>query len=610
MRGQTPIELLSPAKNLEAGLAAINHGADAVYIGFERFGAREAAGNSINDIESLVKYAHIYSSKVYVTLNTILFDNELDEVQELIHNLYNIGVDAIIIQDMGILEMDLPPIPIHASTQTNNASLDKVKFLQDIGIQRVILARELSLDEIRNIRENTNIELEAFIHGALCVSFSGQCYFSQAIAGRSANRGECAQPCRSKYDLVDSNGKVLAKGKHLLSLKDLNQTENIGKLIEAGVTSLKIEGRLKDISYVKNITAYYRKVIDDLLTRNGAYCKSSSGSTKLNFVPNPNFSFSRTFTTYFSESRQGNLTTFDTQKSLGEFMGTIIIASQNWFKLSKEHTISNNDGLCFLGKNGNLEGIKVNKVEGSKVFPNREVEISKGVKVYRNYYHKFSRILLDNNSSIRTIDCNITCKISNNSIYIEVTDEDLVSSSLEFSSSFDVSQKPESIVKTIKSQLQKTGSTPYKVSKLEINLETKEVPFIQTSSINEWRRQLLEKHTISRLQIYRVKGASFKPSTIPYPEKELTYKANISNRLAKKFYLRHGVNDLELAFEMSENHKGQEIMVTKYCLLYELGFCKGTLSSQKVKNKLYLKNQNSIYPLSFNCQKCQMSVYL
>ncbi|MDD2279742.1 MAG: U32 family peptidase, partial [Bacteroidales bacterium] len=383
------VELLSPVKNLEVGIAAINHGADAVYIGFKQFGARAAAGNSLVDIERLVKYAHLFNAKVYVTLNTILYDNELDEVQALINTLYLIGVDAIIIQDMGILEMDLPPIALHASTQAHNKSIEKIKFLEQVGISRVVLARELSIADIEQISAKSNIELEVFIHGALCVSYSGQCYLSHAITGRSANRGECAQPCRSTYDLVDEHGNIIAKNKHLISLKDLNQSQNIPALLEAGVTSLKIEGRLKDIDYVKNITAHYRKIIDSVLATDKNYKNASSGKVSLSFMPDPERTFNRGYSTYFANNRGKGLASLNTQKSIGKKLGKVTSSAEGWFEIDGNEVISNNDGLCYFSNDENLIGVKVNNVVGKRIQLNGKEAISIGTTIFRNYDHRF-----------------------------------------------------------------------------------------------------------------------------------------------------------------------------------------------------------------------------
>ncbi|MBQ5380774.1 MAG: U32 family peptidase, partial [Paraprevotella sp.] len=318
---QRPIELLAPARNLECGMAAVDHGADAVYIGAAKYGARAAAGNSVEDIARLVAYAHTYHVKVYVTINTILKDEELSDTEKMVWELYRCGVDALIVQDMAMLRLHLPPIPLHASTQMDNRSADKVKFLQQNGFSQVVLARELSLQEIKDIHEQCDIPLEVFVHGALCVSYSGQCYVSQHCFGRSANRGECAQFCRLKFDLQDSDGRVVERGKHLLSLKDMNRSEDLERLLDAGVSSLKIEGRLKDVAYVKNVTAYYRKRLDEIFVKRNEYRKASSGHVTLKFIPQLEKSFNRGFTRYFLDGRTADIFSFNTPKSLGEEVG-------------------------------------------------------------------------------------------------------------------------------------------------------------------------------------------------------------------------------------------------------------------------------------------------
>src|ERR1035437_1229160 len=357
------IELLSPAKNLECGLAAINHGADAVYIGASSFGARAAAGNTLEDIATLVQYAHKYRSKVHVALNTILTDEQLPEAEKLIWEVYNAGADALIVQDMGILQLNLPPIALHASTQTDNRTVEKVKFLQDVGFSRVVLARELSLKQIAEIASQTDVELEAFIHGALCVSYSGQCYMSQANCGRSANRGQCAQYCRLPYHLVDADDNVLVKNKHLLSLKDLDQSDSLEEMLEAGVTSFKIEGRLKDADYVKNITAYYRRKLDAILDGSTRYRRASAGRTTILFEPNPEKSFRRSNTDYFLHGRKPDIAQLETPKSLGEPIGKVTYIGRNFFEMQNGTLLNNGDGLCFINKHGDLTGFRVNRVE-------------------------------------------------------------------------------------------------------------------------------------------------------------------------------------------------------------------------------------------------------
>ncbi|HEY3389918.1 MAG TPA: U32 family peptidase, partial [Prolixibacteraceae bacterium] len=393
MASKKIIELLAPAKNLICGRAAVSHGADAIYIGGPKFGAREDAGNSLQDIEKLVAEAQIFGVKVYVALNTILYDSELEDARQQIKNLYEIGVDALIIQDMGILEMDLPPIPIHASTQLHNYLPAQIKFLEAVHFKRAVLARELSIEQIRDIRSQTTIELEAFIHGSLCVSFSGRCYLSHAIGGRSANRGACAQPCRKRYTLYDADKKVISANQHLLSLKDLNHSDSIKELAEAGIQSFKIEGRLKEADYVKNITAFYRKKMDAFLEDQSEFKAASAGKSYFSFEANPAKSFNRGATDYFLHGRSKEIVSFESPKFLGEKVGEVIQVATKYFEIESALDIANNDGLVFISKTGESVGIKVNIADRNRIFPDKMNGIYPGAKVYRNYDHLFQQQL-------------------------------------------------------------------------------------------------------------------------------------------------------------------------------------------------------------------------
>ena len=404
------IELLAPAKNLECGIEAINHGADAVYIGAPKFSARAAAGNTLDDIKALAEYAHLYNAKVYVALNTILNDNELRETEALIWQLYNNArVDALIIQDMGITMLNLPPIALHASTQMDNRGADKVKFLEKAGFQQIVLPRELTIDEIHEIAVQVNTPLEVFVHGALCVCYSGQCYLSQALSGRSANKGACAQYCRLPYTLSDAEGEEIMAKKHFLSMKDLNLSENLEELLEAGVSSLKIEGRLKDISYVKNVVAYYRTKLDRIIERHPEYIRSSSGKSSYTFEPNLEKSFNRGFTKYFLHERTNNMWSLDSPKSVGEPIGKITEVTTKYIKINSTKKLHNGDGLCFFNNKKELEGINVNRVEGDNIYPATIPELKKGTYVYRNYDHEFEK-LLSKKSADRKIEISIIIK--------------------------------------------------------------------------------------------------------------------------------------------------------------------------------------------------------
>lgn len=598
------IELLSPAKNLEIGVAAINHGADAVYIGYKQFGARAAAGNSLIDIEKLVQYAHLFNAKVYVTLNTILYDNELAEVQELINKFYLMGVDAIIIQDMAILEMDLPPIALHASTQAHNKSLEKVKFLEQVGLSRVVLARELSIDDIAQISAKSNIELEIFIHGSLCVSYSGQCYLSQALTGRSANRGECAQPCRSTYDLVDEHGNIIIKNKHLISLKDFNQTENVRALIKAGATSLKIEGRLKDIDYVKNITAHYRKIIDSVLATDENYKKASSGTVTLSFLPDPGRSFNRGYSTYFSNGRVKNLASLNTPKSVGKKLGKVTLSAEGWFEIESNEAISNNDGLCYFSKNGGLNGVKVNNVHNKRIEINSKVNINPGTTIFRNYDHRFRQLLENANTAKRTIEGEIKITINQQSIVTTLTDEDKVETTIEKQNDFEPARNTKVAEDSIRKQMAKTSNSIYNISRILIICTENEIPYIPISVINAWRRDLLAIHDKLRLKAYPRYERETSHNSIAYPEDEINFLANVSNNLAKKFYERHNVKVAQLAFELLQNISGFEVMRTKYCIAYELGMC----NKDKLDKTLFLRNKTQYYPIVLDCSSCEMRI--
>ena len=421
---QRKIELLAPAKNLECGIEAISHGADAVYIGAPKFGARAAAVNSLDDIAALVEHAHLYNARIYVTVNTILKEEELKETEEMIGELYRIGVDALIVQDMAITQLNLPPIPLHASTQMDNRTADKVKFLADTGFHQVVLARELSLREISKIHEACpDTALEVFVHGALCVSYSGQCYVSQACFGRSANRGECAQFCRLPFSLVDADGKTIVKDKHLLSLKDLNQSEELEALLDAGVTSLKIEGRLKDVSYVKNVTAAYRQKLDTIFSRRKEYVRASSGSCRFEFKPQLDKSFSRGFTHYFLKGRSKDIFSFDTPKSLGEEMGTMKEVRGNYLTVAGLKSFNNGDGVCYIDEQGRLQGFRINRVDGNKLYPQEMPRIKPRTVLYRNFDQEFERVLA-RKSSERKIAVSILLAENNFGFSLTLTDED------------------------------------------------------------------------------------------------------------------------------------------------------------------------------------------
>lgn len=603
---QRPIELLAPAKNLECGIEAINHGADAVYIGAPRFGARVAAGNSLADIEALVQYAHLYNVRIYVTVNTILRDDELKETEAMIWDLYQVGVDALIVQDMGLTQLNLPPIPLHASTQMDNRTVEKVRFLADAGFRQVVLARELSVNEISRIHAACpDTLLEVFIHGALCVSYSGQCYVSEACFGRSANRGECAQFCRLQFDMTDADGKVIEKGKHLLSLKDMNQSDNLEELLDAGASSLKIEGRLKDVSYVKNVTAYYRQKLDALFKRRKEYVRASSGSVKLAFRPQLDKSFSRGFTDYFAHGRNPGIFSFNTPKSLGEEVGTVKEIRGNYLTVAGVKAFSNGDGLCFLDAQGRLQGFRVNRVENNKLFPQEMPRIKPKTVLYRNFDQEFDRIM-QKKSAERKLAVDVSLAENNFGFTLTICDEDGNSVSMALSKNKELARTPQH--DNLINQLGKLGNTPFVPRNIEVDLS--ENWFIPSSELAELRRATVEKLLALRRINYHRELWRMPETEHPYPQKELTYLGNVMNKEAAAFYQKHGVERIAPAFEV-EHLEGAALMFCKHCLRYSMGWCP---VHHKVKSPYrepyYLvSGDGKKFRLQFDCKNCQMKVY-
>lgn len=603
---QRPIELLAPAKNLECGIEAINHGADAVYIGAPHFGARAAAGNSLADIEALVQYAHLYNVRIYVTVNTILRDDELKETEAMIWDLYRVGVDALIVQDMGLTQLNLPPIPLHASTQMDNRTVEKVRFLADAGFRQVVLARELSVNEISRIHAACpDTLLEVFIHGALCVSYSGQCYVSEACFGRSANRGECAQFCRLQFDMTDADGKVIEKGKHLLSLKDMNQSDNLEELLDAGASSLKIEGRLKDVSYVKNVTAYYRQKLDALFKRRKEYVRASSGSVKLAFRPQLDKSFSRGFTDYFAHGRNPGIFSFNTPKSLGEEVGTVKEIRGNYLTVAGVKAFSNGDGLCYLDAQGRLQGFRVNRVENNKLFPQEMPRIKPKTVLYRNFDQEFDRIM-QKKSAERKLAVDVSLAENNFGFTLTMCDEDGNSVSMALSKNKELARTPQH--DNLINQLGKLGNTPFVPRNIEVDLS--ENWFIPSSELAELRRATVEKLLSLRRINYHRELWRMPETEHPYPQKELTYLGNVMNKEAAAFYQKHGVEKIAPAFEV-EHPEGAALMFCKHCLRYSMGWCP---VHHKVKSPYrepyYLvSGDGKKFRLQFDCKNCQMKVY-
>lgn len=586
-------ELLSPAKDKTTAIEAIDCGADAVYIGAPNFGARKNASNSLDDIKAVCDYAHKFRVKVYVTVNTILFDDETDKALEMIKALDLAGADAIIIQDMGLLKKisDLQgtenseyktDLPIHISTQADNRLPEKIAFFNRTGVSRVVLARELSLEQIKAVHtENPDLELEAFVHGALCVSYSGQCYLSRYIGGRSANRGECAQPCRKKYDIITDKGEEIKKGVYALCLKDFNASRLLKKMAENGIYSFKIEGRLKDSGYVKNITAYYRRELDKFSK------KASSGKSFYTFEPAPEKSFNRGFTEYFLENR-GECFNFNSPKSQGEYIGEIVKVSKNSFKVKTSKTLHPQDGLV-VEKSGLLINKVLQEKDLAEIFPNKHSEFKTGDKVYRNsdsFFEKELSVKVKRKIAVRV-------RISDK---IEITDEDNYKVETALPEGEEAKDK-EKAKEIFKKQFSKTGDTDFYIENFEIT----DVPFYPVSAINELRRKSFEKLSKIRLSSYK-RDKQCKLTKTSYYKKEADYRENISNNLAKEFYEEAGVKVLEPALEIKLPERQIELMRTKHCIKYALGICKSTKT-------LLLRDEYGVcYPLKFDCKNCEMAV--
>lgn len=617
------LELLAPAKDLKCGIAAIDCGADAVYIGAARFGARQAVGNSIDDINELCEYAHKFGCKVYVTVNTIIYDNELEDTQKLLNELGRIGVDAILVQDMGITKLQLPQnVALHASTQTDNRSAEKVEWLARHNFDRVVLARELSLEEIRNIhRRVPQTELEVFVHGALCVSYSGVCYASEYCFGRSANRGACAQFCRMKFDLTDKDGNEIINQAHLLSLKDMCRIDSLELLADAGVTSFKIEGRLKDINYVRNVTAAYSNQLNEIISRRGSeYERASTGVCDIRFTPNLNKTFNRGFTDYFLNGRTSDLASFYTPKAMGEYVGKVKEIRGNSFNVAGTTSFANGDGLCFINSNNELEGFRINRAEGNRLFPLRMPRgLRKGIALYRNSDQLFEKELNGDNVQ-RKLGIRINIKASAEGLHIEAkTCDEKLHINLQKDISLEKAQKSQ--VDNIKRQISKFGNTIFTVE--DVIVEPTDFPwFIPNSILAEIRRQATDE-LMGRLSEMseNQKDTKTKDQAQQLPDNgkvsfhsissyQQPYMYNIANRLAHSFYEQEGMSDITPAFEIKKP-SSPLVMQCRYCLRHELGQCKKShKQSGLLKEPLHLRLADGrTFRLEFDCKKCQMNIY-
>ncbi|MHB1460765.1 MAG: peptidase U32 family protein [Armatimonadota bacterium] len=600
-------ELLAPARDLECGRIAVDCGADAVYIGAPRFSAREDAGNTLDDISQLVQYAHRYWVKIYVALNTLLTDGELKQATRIAHQLAEIGVDGLIIQDMGLLMADLPDIPLIASTQMHNHTPERVAFLHDMGIQRAILARELSLDEIQAIHDKTPaMELEVFIHGALCVCYSGQCTLSYAMGGRSGNRGQCAQPCRLRYALQDDNGNELHPSAHLLSIKDLNQTSNLGDLIDAGVCSFKIEGRLKGPDYVKNVVTHYRRHLDIELEARGLK-RSSSGRTQTDMLTDPSKSFNRGFTTHHIYGRTSRLANWTTPKMLGERIGEVIQCDTRGLSVRTDATLTPGDGICYVDSRGNMAGFTLNAVDGFRLTPGRFDKMPIGTVLYRNHDHLFHKQLTKAKVE-RLLKVNLALQGSLEALTLTISDADGICSSHRYEGPFALAEQAERAVETISRQLGKLGAANMEATDISVQLDP--APFVPMSVLNEFRRGAIEAHWQQRIEQMPKAHRGEMQTEVPYPEPRLDFRANVMNPLALEFYRIHEAEVTERAAETGLEMGNRPVMTTKYCIKHELNICPKQNPSTSIDEPLWLVDEmGSRLRLRFNCARCQMEVW-
>jgi putative protease len=633
------LELLAPARDVAIGMEAVNHGADAVYIGGPSFGARSSADNSVADIGRLVSHAHRFNSRIFVTLNTILRDEELEGARKLAWQLYDAGVDALIIQDMGLLEIDLPPIQLHASTQTDIRTPEKARFLQDVGLSQIVLARELTLPQIAGIRAQTDCTLEFFVHGALCVAYSGQCYISHAHTGRSANRGECSQACRLPYQVLDDKGRFVAHDKHVLSMKDNNQSENLAALVDAGIRSFKIEGRYKDMGYVKNITAHYRLLLDALIEeRQGGsalpqhfpLARASSGTATFTFTPDPNQNFNREFTDYFVQGRKDDIGAFDSPKNPGQAIGHVTQVGPNWVDLETTDAatvLHNGDGLCYYDLQKELVGLAINRAEAVgkprsggiqrwRVFPKDDVtglkDLRKGTEVNRNRDVNWVRVL-DKKSSDRRIGVWADLERTPTGVALTLTDEDGNTATTRATVPHTAAKDPVANASLLEQQISKLGATIFVAT--HACLTRSGDLFIPVSTLNTLRRDAVEElETVRTLALRRLPRAAPVEPPVAFPQDTLSYLANVHNKAAHAFYAKHGVKVIEAAYENNQEPGEVSLMITKHCVRFSLSLCpkqaKGVTGVQgTVKAEpLQLINGKEKLTLRFDCKPCEMHV--
>lgn len=608
------LELLAPAKNADIGIEAVNHGADAIYIGGPAFGARANAENTVADIERLARHAHRFGARVFVTCNTILHDEEVASAERLIRQVHEAGADALIVQDMGLLELDLPPIQLHASTQTDIRHPEKARFLQDVGFSQIVLAREMTLTEIRKVAAATDCALEFFIHGALCVAFSGQCYISHAHTGRSANRGECSQACRLPYDLADKDGNLVASNQHLLSMKDNNQSANLRALAEAGISSFKIEGRYKDMAYVKNITAHYRQLLDEIMADSPEYSRTSAGRSTFLFQPLADKTFNRGATDYFVNGRTADIGAFDSPKFVGEPVGSVIRLDgkqRRHFDTTSAVELHNGDGLTFYDRKGELVGLRVNRAE--KIGEDFRVhtadaipaELFPGTGIFRNRDHEFEK-MLEKKSAERRIDVDVVFAETPDGFALTLTDETGIRVTASLPHAKEPAKDADRAITGLRESLGKLGATIF--SARHIELQFTEAWFLPAGAINALRRDAAEQLEAARIAALAPlpRRAPVEPP-VQYPETELSYLANVLNQKARDFYHRHGVQLIEAAYEANEHLDDASLMITKHCLRYSFNLCPKEVKGIK-PDPMTLINGKEKLTLRFDCKRCEMHV--
>ena len=601
------LELLAPAKNFESGRAALLCGADALYVGAPKFGARAAAGVSAEEIGRLCELAHRFGARVFVTMNTLLYEQELVEAERMAARMWQIGADALIVQDMAFLRMDLPPIDLHASTQMCTTTPEQVRFLADVGFSRVVLERALTLQEIEKLSRAADVEIEAFIHGALCVSYSGRCYMSRTMSARSGNRGDCSQACRLPYDLLDERMQPLVRNRHLLSLQDMNATECLEAMIDAGVTSFKIEGRLKDENYVRNVVGWYRRRMDEIIAQRPDLCRASEGVSTFEFEPNPAKSFSRGGISYFLDGARRGVASFDTPKAFGEPLGQVGAVRRDSFQLQRAAgqgvQLSAGDGLCFVTAAGEPSGTNVNRIEGDWIWPNRMEGIRSGVELYRNYDHRYVTAL-SRSRLRRAVPTTASVRLTASEIELTLSDG-TVQVTVSRSGDFELAQQPDRALATIRTQLSKTGETIFDLT--DVKVLGDEVRFVPVSVLNELRREAFQRLDTERLKHYRRRQRLPEDPNVRFPKTVLEGDENVVNSLAERFYRDHGVTRIEPGYDLRSDLKGVDVMRMRYCIRRELGMC--LRDKPDYTGKLYLRHGTFLYELRFDCARCMMTVH-